>query len=109
VNPAVVRRCGCWSDLAASVQVRGRDETQRRRGRPRHRPAIRSASTPTMFGGALGGALLVLHATLAWALAPAVPALVVVVAAAPIGRGAGPYLVWLGGLLGVAGAGVSLE
>jgi hypothetical protein len=36
----------------------------------------------TMFAGALAGALLALHATLAWALAPAALTLAAVVAAA---------------------------
>jgi uncharacterized membrane protein YoaK (UPF0700 family) len=44
--------------------------------------ARRALAGLTMFAGALGGALLALHTTLAWALAPAVPALAVVVAVA---------------------------
>jgi uncharacterized membrane protein YoaK (UPF0700 family) len=44
--------------------------------------ARRALAVLTMFAGALGGALLALHTTLAWALAPAVPALAVVVAVA---------------------------
>jgi uncharacterized membrane protein YoaK (UPF0700 family) len=44
--------------------------------------ARRLLAVGTMFAGALGGALLALHATLAWALAPATLALAVVVAVA---------------------------
>jgi len=44
--------------------------------------ARRALAVLTMFAGALGGALLALHTTLAWALAPAVLALAVVVAVA---------------------------
>jgi uncharacterized membrane protein YoaK (UPF0700 family) len=44
--------------------------------------ARRALAVLTMFAGALGGALLALHTTLAWALTPAVPALAVVVAVA---------------------------
>ena len=44
--------------------------------------ARRALAVLTMFAGALGGALLALHTTLAWALAPAVLELAVVVAVA---------------------------
>ena len=44
--------------------------------------ARRALAVLSMFAGALGGALLALHTTLAWALAPAVLALAVVVAVA---------------------------
>jgi hypothetical protein len=44
--------------------------------------ARRVLAVGTMFAGALAGALLALHATLAWALAPAAVALAVVVAVA---------------------------
>ena len=44
--------------------------------------ARRTLAVVTMFAGALGGALLALHTTLAWALTPAVLALAVVVAVA---------------------------
>ena len=44
--------------------------------------ARRALAVLTMFAGALGGALLALHTTLAWALTPAVLALVVVVVVA---------------------------